>query len=190
MEENITKPALALAYVNPIPWLPLKLDAKRGSDRIRARIYCDSRIPSGLPFAVAIALSEFVSGPKNMAHPKQEKLAGMVHASRARVSNALGLLVRLHVLTTERKRTFKEYVFLESWVSAPVLESRCAETAHQDVPKQHITGEPVQGNRTGSDEIDEVRTGGSTGDLFAGETEAQREASIIRAESQLRAGSA
>ena len=59
--EAVALPATASRQPEPErqPLLPLKLDAKRPSDRIRARIYHDGRI-TGTAFAVLMVLSEHV----------------------------------------------------------------------------------------------------------------------------------
>ena len=146
-------PAPRLAHVTEQPGLPVKFDSKRGCDQIRARLYHDHRL-TGLELTVALALSEFVNPATYAAYPKQARVARMVHATRARVSNALQRLETKGVLEIDRCRTYCRYIFRGEWrgifkalprPSAP--DSRCAGKAHQDVPEKHITGEPVQGNQ-------------------------------------------
>lgn len=149
-------PAPTLAHINEQPGLPIKFDAKRGSDQLRARIYHDPRL-TGLKLSVALALSEFVNPSTYTAHPKQARLAGMVHASRPRVSEALRGLATDGVIEIDRRRTYCRYIFRGEWrgrfkvVARPAApESRCYEKEHHDVTKRNITGEPyVLNRRTG-----------------------------------------
>ena len=121
-----------LAHVTEQPGLPIKFDSKRGSDRIRARIYHDIRL-CGAAFQVAMVLSEFVNLATFSAHPKQNLIARCAHVSRDGVIQALKVLVALGVLEIDRHRTFCRYVFLASWRGQFVAlpgGSRCRETRH------------------------------------------------------------
>ena len=130
-----------LAHVTEQPGLPIKFDSKRGCDQIRARLYHDPRLV-GLELTVALALSEFVRLPACVAYPKQKLLVRMVHATRARVSNALQRLETKGVLTIDRGRSHCRYVFLETWRGRFQTVPRCAGKAHLDVPEKHISLEP------------------------------------------------
>ena len=77
-----------------------------------------------------------------MAYPKQKLLVRMVHATRARVSNALQRLETKGVLTIDRGRSHCRYVFLETWRGRFQTVPRCAGKAHLDVPEKHIPVEP------------------------------------------------
>ena len=132
---------LTLAHVTEQPGLPIKFDSKRGSDQIRARLYHDPRLV-GLELTVALALSEFVRLPACVAYPKQKLLVRMVHATRARVSNALQRLETKGVLTIDRGRSHCRYVFLGTWRGRFQTVPRCAGKAHLDVPEKHIPVEP------------------------------------------------
>ena len=131
-----------LAHVTEQPGLPIKFDSKRGCDQIRARLYHDPRLV-GLELTVALALSEFVRLPACVAYPKQKLLTRMVHATRARVSNALQRLETKGVLTIDRGRSHCRYVFLETWRGRFQTVPRCAGKAHLDVPGKHISKEKV-----------------------------------------------
>ena len=130
-----------LAHVTEQPGLPIKFDSKRGCDQIRARLYHDPRLV-GLELTVALALSEFVRLPACVAYPKQKLLVRMVHATRARISNALQRLETKGVLTIDRGRSHCRYVFLETWRGRFQTVPRCAGKAHLDVPEKHIPVEP------------------------------------------------
>ena len=134
-----------LAHVTEQPGLPIKFDSKRGCDQIRARLYHDPRLV-GLELTVALALSEFVRLPACVAYPKQKLLVRMVHATRARVSNALQRLETKGVLTIDRGRSHCRYVFLETWRGRFQTVPRCAGKAHLDVLGKHIPVEPIDQN--------------------------------------------
>ena len=131
-----------LAHVTEQPGLPIKFDSKRGCDQIRARLYHDPRLV-GLELTVALALSEFVSLATFAAYPKQKLIGRMVHATRARVSNALQRLETKGVLTIDRGRSHCRYVFLETWRGRFQTVPRCAGKAHLDVPEKHIPNTKV-----------------------------------------------
>ena len=131
-----------LAHVTEQPGLPIKFDSKRGCDQIRARLYHDHRL-IGLELAVALALSEFVTLASFAAYPKQKLIGRMVHATRARVSNALQRLETKGVLTIDRNRSHCRYVFLATWRGLFKTVPRCAGKAHLDVPGKHISNTKV-----------------------------------------------
>lgn len=141
--QRVQSTAPALAYVNPQPKLPIRFDSKRGCDQIRARVYHDARL-TGAAKMVAMVLSEFVNTATYTAHPKQANIARWAGLSRRGVIKALGELVRLGVIETDRRRTYKRYVFRAAWRDGP--SPRCEQSAHHDVNRVHITGEPIQGN--------------------------------------------
>ena len=134
--------------------LPISFTAKRGCDRIRARLFADHRL-KGLVLPVLLALSEFAD-VRQKAWPKQTTLAKMVHASRQRVSMALSDAAEKYaVLEKDRHRRGAscQYTFLESWIAwfrtpgeASGARFRCHETRHLDVTNGDISGEPVQVN--------------------------------------------
>ena len=137
------------------PELPTRVDAKRPTDRIRARILCDRRITGNL-FAIAIAISEHVTGPTYAAKLKRETVMRWSHVGDVtRVSNGTRALEALGVLFADRKRTFMRYVFASEWIAqwepfavrgktAPG-KLRSAENALHEVRKTHFTGDHPQG---------------------------------------------
>lgn len=138
--------------------LPISFTAKRGSDRIRARLFADHRL-KGLVLPVLLALSEFVD-VRRKAWPKQTTLAKMVHATRENVGRALERAAEEYgVLAKDRHRRGAgcQYTFLESWIAwfrtpgevageAAKQPFRSDDTSHLEVTYRHFSGEPVQGN--------------------------------------------
>ena len=94
--------------------LPIHFSAHRGSDRIRARLYHDSRLTSA-QLLVALALSEFADR-RGKAWPKQALLAKMTRLRRQRVNVELKAIENLGILTRYRTRSACVYVFSEAWL--------------------------------------------------------------------------
>lgn len=133
--------------------LPISFTAKRGCDRIRARLFADHRL-KGLALPVLLALSEFVD-IRRKAWPKQTTLAKMVHATRENVSRALERAAGYGVVAKDRHRRGAgcQYTFLESWIAwfrspgeGPKPPFRSDVSSHLEVTYRHFSGEPVQGN--------------------------------------------
>ena len=136
------------------PKLPVSFTAKRGCDRIRARLYADQRL-KGLVLAVLLALSEFVD-VRRKAWPKQTTLAEMVHATRENVGRALATAAQEYgVVAKDRNRRGGgcQYTFLDSWIRWFLIPGEASEneTFRSDVSSllevtiRHFSGEPVQG---------------------------------------------
>ena len=124
-----------LAYSHPQPKLPIRFDANRGCDQIRARLYHDARIKGGV-FQVLMVLSEFVNTKAYAAHPKQATIARFAHVHKTHVSRITREAAELKIIEIDRKRTYCRYVFRQEWlgrfrdVSLPE-PSRVAEAATQ-----------------------------------------------------------
>ena len=156
---NQDRPQPAPDFPDPIQGrLPVKPDAKRGCDRIRARAFRDSRL-RGLALNVVLAVSEFVRSDHPIARLKLATIAKWAHADRKHCGLALHRVEAAGVWEIDRKSHHQRIVFLDSWLrwfggewgrqrrdetsDHPV--ERCDETSHHDVTKGHITGEPVLG---------------------------------------------
>jgi hypothetical protein len=77
---KLDPPGPRLAFIHEQPGLPIRFDAKRGCDQVRARVYHDRRM-DGPEQLLAIALSEFVNVHTFTAHPKQDRLADMLNTN-------------------------------------------------------------------------------------------------------------
>ena len=161
MEQHTTRPAATrgnLALVD-VPHggiqlrLPhLRFDAARGCDRIRRRVYADSRIRP-LVAAALLALSEFVDG-RRKAWPKQELIAKMLHTRREVIGRALTEAAQLDVLEKDRSRPGGRctYTFRESWVQwfhdddqkQPSVTSGSDSQSHPEVTLSHFSTEPYK----------------------------------------------
>ena len=139
--------------------LPIRANGKRGSDRIRFRIWQDPRL-SGLVQTVLLIISEFV----NQAHAarlKGETIAKCAHMSTERCLKAANAAASLGVMEIDRLSHHRRYVFLDSWLRwfgdpAESPERPADTSGHEperhDVSSSHdttirrVTGEPVQKN--------------------------------------------
>jgi len=138
--------------------LPISFTAKRGCDRIRARLFADHRL-KGLVLPVLLALAEFVD-VRRKAWPKQTTLAKMVHATRENVGRALERAAEEYgVLAKDRHRRGAgcQYTFLESWIAWFRIPGEASNKTDRppfrsdvssllEVTYRHFSGEPVQGN--------------------------------------------
>lgn len=98
------------------PALPTSLTAKRASDRIRVRLFSDSRIPPH-DLATGIVVSEHVNG-SYAAHMKRCTIMRWSHhAQLQRVSESLHRLEALGVLAIQRMRTHLRIVFSAEWIA-------------------------------------------------------------------------
>lgn len=138
--------------------LPVRFASKRGSDRIKARIYHDHRLRPPVA-AVLLALSDFVD-VRSKAWPKQALLAQMIHAPRETVGRWLAEAEALGVLEKDRHRPQGrcEYTFREAWVRW----FRCDGGSLLDVTEDHFSTEPVQGTEDLYEEelLDHAKGGG------------------------------
>ena len=126
--------------------LPISFGARRGCDRIRARLYADQRL-KGLVLTVLLALSEFVD-VRRKAWPKQSTLAEMVHATRENVGRALATAAEeFGVVAKDRSRRGGgcQYTFLDNWICWFDDTFRSDDTSLLEVTIRHFSGEPVQG---------------------------------------------
>ena len=98
--------------------LPVKMDAKRPSDRIRARIYFDGRLESD-SFVLAMVLAEHVAyGDLSYScELTQATLARWSHMSVRSVQRHLKTLLGLGVIEISRSKSLSRYVFLGAWVA-------------------------------------------------------------------------
>ena len=160
-------PGLALVkFPDPIQGkLPIRPDAKRGSERIRARAYRDPRL-TGNVMLLVLAISEFVTGGgQPVAKLKIATICKWTHGKDWATRGAVRAAVELGVLAVDRKRTYQRYVFLDSWLDwfgampEPLAETaardsrsvdstglRSVESTTHDRWIPPITGEPVLGN--------------------------------------------
>ena len=133
------------------PTLPIRFDARRASDRIRARIYHDGRLAPP-EMVVALVIAEHASGTTHAAALKQSTIARWAHMSIRAVRDNLHRLRHAGVLLIHRGRTYQRYVFtfdwLAQWTPLPSRgrQLRSAGSADHDRQDLPITGEPVQEN--------------------------------------------
>ena len=131
------------------PLLPIKLDAKRPSDRIRARVLHDGRIV-GSSFAVAIALAEHVAysdGTHSVRCIRQSTIKRWSHCGITAVKAAISDLVALEVLTVDRKRYGMRFVFRIDWLARwqPESERGLGENPDSRIPA--ISESQIAGSR-------------------------------------------
>ena len=144
------------------PALPLRLDAKRASDRVLARIMHDGRIPAADAF-VATVIATHVGGALR-ARLKRATIARWSHLSRRRVNDAVHRLEAQGVLVVTRGRTCCTYLFPPDWIARWTPEAaRGREPKPESAPKfrwdtsslqdgtlRPITVEPCRGTGSGS----------------------------------------
>ena len=168
LDELSPAPTAAPPFPAPVQVrLPLRADGKRGSDRIRFRVWQDPRL-SGLVQTVVLVISEFV----NQAHAarlKGQTIAECAHMSVERCLKAANTAASLGVLAIDRRSHHRRYVFLDSWLRwfgnpAETAESPAETAERHDVSSSHdperhdvssshdttyrrVTGEPVLENQ-------------------------------------------
>ena len=144
--------------------LPIRANGKRGSERIRFRIWQDPRL-TGLVQTVALVISEFVD-QAHAARLKGQTIADCAHKSIERCLKAANEAAELGVFAIDRRSHHRRYVFLDSWLrwyggptettpnasrdttKRPVTgHERHDETSCHDTTKRRVTGEPVQENQ-------------------------------------------
>ena len=147
--EAVALPATASRQPEPErqPLLPLKLDAKRPSDRIRARIYHDGRI-TGTAFAVLMVLSEHVREDDQTysCYPSRASLMRWVHCGDTALSSALRLSQAWGVLRVQhRRRETSRYIFVLEWIAKWEPESQRGKALGSlDAGMRHPRGEPTK----------------------------------------------
>ena len=141
------------------PALPIKLDSIRPSDRIRARLYRDTRIPPGaLLTLIVIADHVRLDDQANAARLKLTTIGKWTHQCDRTVREAIGWAKGNGVLAIDRRRTWCRYVFLTEWIArwepeastadkAESVRSRVADSADHDRQNLPITGEPYVQNQ-------------------------------------------
>ena len=106
----------AVKFPDPIQGnIPIKPDAKRGSDRIRARLYRDPRLDA-YHLVVAFVISEHASGAALAANLKIKTINRFAHMSDRQCRRVISSLVDLGVIAVERRRTYRRFVFLDRWL--------------------------------------------------------------------------
>ena len=94
--------------------MPIRADGRRGSDRIRFRVWQDPRL-TGLVQTVLVVISEFVN-QSHAARLKGRTIADCAHMSVERCLKATNTAADLGVLAIDRRSHHRRYVFLDSWL--------------------------------------------------------------------------
>ncbi len=147
--EPPAQPTLVPTFPAPMQVrLPIRADGKRGSDRIRFRIWQDPRL-SGLVQTVVLVISEFVD-QAHAARLKGQTIAECAHMSVERCLKAANVAASLGVMAIDRRSHHRRYVFLDSWLRwfgnpAERPERHDVSSSH-DTTIRRVTGEPVQKN--------------------------------------------
>ena len=115
------------------PYLPIKLTAKRPSDRILARVIHDRRIPADGTYAVATVLATFISYDDETytTFLKETTLAHFAHCDIRSVRRHKRHLADLGVIAfaLDGRRNCTRFTFLLDWVASWTPEDSERETA-------------------------------------------------------------
>lgn len=126
--DTLTRPSAVVQ-----PFLPLKLSAKRPSDRILARIMHDRRIPADGTYAVATVLATFIryDDETYTTFLKETTLAHFAHCDIRSVRRHKRHLADLGVIAfaLDGRRNCTRFTFLLDWVASWTPEDSERETA-------------------------------------------------------------